>query len=96
MGIRSERFQAGEADKNQIQVKVEVIEMLGKEQLLYCLFPNGQPCVISEPGHFRYAADEDHNFHLDIQGLHFLMRKRLSGLTSRLSRIRPNACLGQS
>lgn len=71
MGIRSERFQAGEADKNQIQVKVEVIEMLGKEQLLYCLFPNGQPCVISEPGYFRYKADEDHFFHLDIEGLHF-------------------------
>ncbi len=71
MGIRSERFRAGEADKNQIKVKVEVIEMLGKEQLLYCHFPNGQPCVISEPGYFHYEADEDHYFHLDIEGLHF-------------------------
>lgn len=71
MGIRSERFVAGEADKNQIQVKVEVIEMLGKEQLLYCQFPNGKECVISEPGYFKYAVDEDHNFHFDTRGLHF-------------------------
>ena len=71
MVIRSERFRAGEADKNQIKGKVEVIEMLGKEQLLYCHFPNGQPCVISEPGYFRYEAAEDRRFPLDIEGLHF-------------------------
>ena len=71
MGIRSERFLAGKADKNEITVQVEVIEMLGKEQLLYCKFPNGKECVISEPGHFKYAVDEEHNFHLDTEGLHF-------------------------
>lgn len=71
MGIRSERFRAGKADKNQIKVKVDVIEMLGKEQLLYCEFPNGKECVISEPGYFQYAVDEDHHFHLDTDGLHF-------------------------
>ncbi len=71
MGIRSERFFAGEAEKNAINVKVDVIEMLGKEQLLYCQFPNGKECVISEPGHYEYAVDEDHNFHLDLDGLHF-------------------------
>ncbi len=71
MGIRSERFIAGEAEKNAINVKVDVIEMLGKEQLLYCQFPNGKECVISEPGYFEYAVDEDHNFHLDLDGLHF-------------------------
>ncbi|HHW93893.1 MAG TPA: sn-glycerol-3-phosphate ABC transporter ATP-binding protein UgpC [Clostridiaceae bacterium] len=71
MGIRSERFIAGKADKNAINVKVDVIEMLGKEQLLYCQFPNGKECVISEPGYFEYAVNEEHNFHLDIEGLHF-------------------------
>ena len=71
MGIRSERFLAGEAEKNEIKVEVEVIEMLGKEQLLYCRFPSGKECVISEPGHFKYAIDEEHNFHLDTKGLHF-------------------------
>ncbi|HPX93573.1 MAG TPA: sn-glycerol-3-phosphate ABC transporter ATP-binding protein UgpC [Bacillota bacterium] len=71
MGIRSERFLAGKAEKNGITVEVDVIEMLGKEQLLYCKFPNGKECVISEPGHFKYAIDEEHNFHLDTQGLHF-------------------------
>ena len=45
--------------------------MLGKEQLLHCQFPNGKECVISEPGHYEYAVDEDHNFHLDLAGLHF-------------------------
>ncbi len=71
MGIRSERFLAGEAEKNEIKVQVDVIEMLGKEQLLYCRFPNGKECVISEPGHFKYTIDEEHNFHLDTKGLHF-------------------------
>ena len=71
MGIRSERFLAGEAEKNNISVEVDVIEMLGKEQLLYCKFPNGKECVISEPGHFKYAVDEVHHFHLDLEGLHF-------------------------
>jgi multiple sugar transport system ATP-binding protein len=71
LGIRSERFLAGEAPKNQITVKIDVIEMLGKEQLLYCEFPNGKECVISEPGYFEYKVDEAHNFHLDTAGLHF-------------------------
>ncbi|MBP6137065.1 MAG: sn-glycerol-3-phosphate ABC transporter ATP-binding protein UgpC [Clostridia bacterium] len=71
MGIRSERFFAGKAEKNGINVKIDVIEMLGKEQLLYCKFPNGKECVISEPGYFEYALEEDHNFHLDLDGLHF-------------------------
>ncbi|NLA95223.1 MAG: sn-glycerol-3-phosphate ABC transporter ATP-binding protein UgpC [Clostridiaceae bacterium] len=71
MGIRSERILAGEAEKNEIKVEVDVIEMLGKEQLLYCKFPNGKECVISEPGHFKYAIDQGHSFHLDTQGLHF-------------------------
>jgi multiple sugar transport system ATP-binding protein len=71
MGVRSERFIAGESEKNAINVKVDVIEMLGKEQLLYCQFPNGKECVISEPGYFDYAVGEQHNFHLDLDGLHF-------------------------
>ncbi|NLA71348.1 MAG: sn-glycerol-3-phosphate ABC transporter ATP-binding protein UgpC [Clostridiaceae bacterium] len=71
LGIRSERFIAGESDKNQITVTIDVIEMLGKEQLLYCKLSNGKECVISEPGYFRYTVDEDHKFHFDPKGLHF-------------------------
>jgi multiple sugar transport system ATP-binding protein len=71
MGIRSERFNAGKAEKNGITVKIDVIEMLGKEQLLYCKFPDGQEVIISEPGHFEYGLNEDHNFNFDIDGLHF-------------------------
>ncbi len=71
MGIRSERFIAGKHEKNTFNVKVDVIEMLGKEQLLYCKFPNGKECVISEPGYFEYSVDEQHNFNFDLDGLHF-------------------------
>ncbi|MFA5585970.1 MAG: sn-glycerol-3-phosphate ABC transporter ATP-binding protein UgpC [Saccharofermentanales bacterium] len=75
LGIRSERFIAGESDKNSFTVKVDVIEMLGKEQLLYCKFADGKECVISEPGYFTYAVEEDHSFHLDTAGLHFFLEE---------------------
>jgi multiple sugar transport system ATP-binding protein len=71
LGIRSERFIAGEQETNGITVVVDVIEMLGKEQLLYCKFSNGEECVISEPGYYEYAVDETHRFHFDLEGLHF-------------------------
>jgi multiple sugar transport system ATP-binding protein len=71
MGIRSERFHAGKVEKNSIEVKIDVIEMLGKEQLLYCKFPDGEEVVISEPGHYEYGMDEDHHFNFDLDGLHF-------------------------
>jgi len=71
MGIRSERFIAGKAEKNNITVEIDVIEMLGKEQLLYSKFPDGQEIVISEPGHYEYGMDEVHIFNFDLEGLHF-------------------------
>ncbi|MDD4323502.1 MAG: sn-glycerol-3-phosphate ABC transporter ATP-binding protein UgpC [Eubacteriales bacterium] len=71
MGIRSERFNAGLAEKNNVTVKIDVIEMLGKEQLLYCKFPDGHEVVISEPGYFEYGVDEDHDFNFDLDGVHF-------------------------
>ncbi len=71
MGIRSERFVAGQEDKNSIRVKIDVIEMLGKEQLLYCKFPNDKEVVISEPGYYQYGLDEEHHFTFALEGLHF-------------------------
>lgn len=71
LGIRSERFIAGIGDDGKLAANIEVVEMLGKEKLLYCELPDGTNCVISQPGYYEYAPDEVHNFHLDKDGLHF-------------------------
>lgn len=71
LGIRSERIIAGEHSKNGITGKIEVIEMLGKEKLLYTVLRDGTNLVISQPGHYEYAVDETHNFHFDTDALHF-------------------------
>ncbi|MDO5733620.1 MAG: sn-glycerol-3-phosphate ABC transporter ATP-binding protein UgpC [Eubacteriales bacterium] len=71
LGIRSERFIAGEGEDGKVKAKIDVIEMLGKEKLLYCSLDDGSTCVISQPGYYEYAHDELHNFHLDKEGLHF-------------------------
>lgn len=71
LGIRSERIIAGEDEKNGVKGKIEVIEMLGKEKLLYTELEDGTSLVISQPGHYEYAVDEIHNFHFDTDALHF-------------------------
>lgn len=71
LGIRSERIIAGENEKNGVKGKIEVIEMLGKEKLLYTVLDDGTNLVISQPGHYEYAVDEIHNFHFDTDALHF-------------------------
>lgn len=71
MGIRSERFFAKESEINGFCAKIDVIEMLGKEKLLYVKLNDGTDCVISQPGHFQYAVDEMHNFTFDLDALHF-------------------------
>ena len=71
MGIRSERFLAQKSEINGFSAKIDVIEMLGKEQLLYTVLSDGKECVVSEPGHFEYAVDEVHNFTFDLEALHF-------------------------
>ena len=71
MGIRSERFLAHKSETNSFYAKIDVIEMLGKEQLLYTVLSDGKECVVSEPGHFEYAVDEVHNFTFDLEALHF-------------------------
>lgn len=71
LGIRSERIIAGENEKNGVKGKIDVIEMLGKEKLLYTVLEDGTNLVISQPGHYEYAVDETHNFHFDTDALHF-------------------------
>ena len=71
LGIRSERFIAEKRDYNSINVNIEVIEMLGKEQLIYAKLDDGTNIVVSQPGHYEYNVGESHNFTLDPEALHF-------------------------
>ena len=71
LGIRAERFLAKKCDKNSFKPKIEVIEMLGKEQILYTKLQNGKEAVISQPGYFEYNVGEEHNFTFDTEALHF-------------------------
>ncbi|ERJ85219.1 ABC transporter, ATP-binding protein [Peptostreptococcaceae bacterium oral taxon 113 str. W5053] len=71
LGTRSERLIAGIGEENTFQATIEVIEMLGKEKLLYTKLKDGQDFIMSQPGHYEYAVDEVHNFHFDTEALHF-------------------------
>ena len=71
MGIRSERFLSQKQEKNSFEAKIDVIENLGKEKLLYTELEDGTRCTMSVPGHFEYQMDEVHNFSFDIDALHF-------------------------
>lgn len=71
LGIRSERFIAEKRDYNSVNANIEVIESLGKEQLLYTKLKDGTSLTISQPGYLDYAIGEDHDFTLDPEALHF-------------------------
>lgn len=71
LGIRSERFIAEKRDYNTLSASIDVIEMLGKEQLLYTKLNDGTNIVISQPGYFDYDIGERHYFTLDPEALHF-------------------------
>lgn len=71
LGIRSERFIAEKRDYNSVSANIEVIESLGKEQLLYTKLKDGTSLTISQPGYLDYAIGEDHDFTLDPEALHF-------------------------
>lgn len=71
MGIRAERFISQKSTENTFKAKIDVIEMLGKEKLLYTKLEDGTECIMSVPGHFEYTVDETHNFTFDVDALHF-------------------------
>ena len=71
LGIRSERFIAEKRYYNTLSASIDVIEMLGKEQLLYTKLNDGTNIVISQPGYFDYNIGEKHYFTLDPEALHF-------------------------
>ncbi|WP_066901569.1 ABC transporter ATP-binding protein [Streptobacillus notomytis] len=75
LGIRSERFLSGEEHENRFAATIEVIEMLGKEKLLYCKLTDGTNLVVTMPGHYKYEIGEVHNFGFDTEALHFFDEK---------------------
>lgn len=70
LGIRAERFLAKDSD-NALKGRIDVVENLGKEKILYVKLNDGTEVVISQPGHFKYEVDEIHNFTFDLDALHF-------------------------
>jgi multiple sugar transport system ATP-binding protein len=70
LGIRSERFLAGEAPDS-FKATVDVIEMLGKEKTLYVKTESGVELTLTFPGHFQYGQGEVHQFGLDPKAVHY-------------------------
>lgn len=70
VGIRSERFESGKSEDSFVG-HIDVIEMLGKEKILYIKLENGFELVISVPGHYEYEEGEEHNFGFEKEALHF-------------------------
>ena len=75
LGVRGERFQAAEEGEEGIPVTIDVIEMLGKEQLLTCLLPDKTECVISQPGYLDYKSGQELRFRVDADAMHFFDSK---------------------
>lgn len=71
VGIRGERFLRGQEQGSGFFATVDVIEMLGKEQLLYTKLDDGSEIVVSMPGHYDYEDDGRYEFGFDATALHF-------------------------
>ncbi len=71
VGIRSERFLSEKSDVNCVPVKIEVVEMLGKEKVLYGNIDGKKDIVITVPGHYEYNIDEVHDITFEAEALHF-------------------------
>ena len=71
LGIRPERFESGGQLGDTFESTIDVVEMLGKEKILYTRLENGYELIISVPGHYEYNEGEKHSFGYDISALHF-------------------------
>lgn len=71
VGIRPERFESGGEFGDSFKCKIDVVEMLGKEKILYARLDDGHELVISTPGHFEYNEGELHSFGFDKRAIHF-------------------------
>lgn len=70
LGIRSERF-VPDAEQNQFDCTVDVVEVLGKERTLFVKLNSGKELVVTVPGHFQYEVGEKRTFGFDLEALHF-------------------------
>jgi len=71
IGIRPERFACDSTLGNEFKCTVEVVEMLGKEKILYSKLPNGKDLVISTPGYINFDDGKDYSFGFDSSAVHF-------------------------
>lgn len=71
VGIRPERFESGGKLGDTFKAKIDVVEMLGKEKILYVRLKDDSELVISTPGHYEYNESEEHTFGFDIGSIHF-------------------------
>lgn len=71
VGIRPERFESGGEFGDTFTATIDVVEMLGKEKILYVRLENDSELVISTPGHYKYVEGEVHSFGFDIGAIHF-------------------------
>lgn len=75
VGIRPERFESGGEFGDSFDCTIDVVEMLGKEKILYARLENGSELVISTPGHYKYNSGENHTFGFDVNAIHFFSNK---------------------
>lgn len=71
VGIRPERFVSGGNTGDAFEVLIDVVEMLGKEKILYTRLADQSELIMSTPGHYSYVAGEAHTFGFDVEALHF-------------------------
>ncbi|MDO5033690.1 MAG: sn-glycerol-3-phosphate ABC transporter ATP-binding protein UgpC [Eubacteriales bacterium] len=71
LGVRGERINLGLTETNNIKLSVDVVEMLGKEQILYCELADHTEIVVSAPGHLDFRSGESYDFHIQADALHF-------------------------
>ncbi|RBP46694.1 ABC transporter ATP-binding protein [Garciella nitratireducens] len=75
LGIRAERFESGGQLGDAFECRIDVVEMLGKEKILYARLKSGFELMISVPGHYEYEEGENHFFGYNTKALHFFDKK---------------------
>lgn len=71
IGIRPERFHLSEDSANTFQGTVDVIEMLGKEKILYVKTGSSKDIIISTPGYHNYQEGQSYTFGFDREAIHY-------------------------
>ncbi len=70
-GIRPERFESGGEYGDTFNVNLDVVEMLGKEKILYGKLDDGHELIISTPGHYDYEGGKRYSFGYDLEAIHY-------------------------